>query len=96
MSANLENSAVAKGLAKPVFTPILKKGSAFLYGSPNYHTVQFSRSVVSNSATPWTAAHHASLSITNSRSLLKLMSTVSEMPSSHLILCCPLEQYEEA
>ena len=41
-------------------------------------------------ATPWTAAHQASLSITNSRSSLKLMSTESVMPSSHLILCRPL------
>ena len=41
-------------------------------------------------ATPWIAAHQASLSITNSRSSLKLMSTDSVMPSSHLILCCPL------
>ena len=41
-------------------------------------------------ATPWTAAHQASLSITNSWSLLKLMSTESVMPSNHLILCCPL------
>ena len=41
-------------------------------------------------ATPWTAAHQASLSITNSWSLLKLMSTESVMPSNHLILCHPL------
>ena len=41
-------------------------------------------------ATLWTAARQASLSITNSRSLLKLMSIESVMPSSHLILCCPL------
>ena len=40
--------------------------------------------------TPWTAAHQASLSITNSWSLLKLMSIESVMQSSHLILCCPL------
>ena len=40
--------------------------------------------------TPWTAAHQASLSITNSWSLLKLMSIQSVMPSNHLILCCPL------
>ena len=40
--------------------------------------------------TPWTAACQASLSITNSRSLPKLMSIESVMPSSHLILCCPL------
>ena len=41
-------------------------------------------------ATPWTAACQASLSITNSQSLLKLMSTESVMLSNHLILCCPL------
>ena len=41
-------------------------------------------------ATPWTAARQASLSITNSRSLLKLMSIQSVMPSNHLILCYPL------
>ena len=46
--------------------------------------VQFSRSILSDSATPWIAARQASLSITNSRSLLILMS------SSHLILCRPL------
>ena len=41
-------------------------------------------------ATPWTAAHQASLSITNSQSLLKLMSMELVMPSNHLILCHPL------
>ena len=41
-------------------------------------------------ATPWIAARQASLSITNSRSLPKLMSIESVMPSSHLILCRPL------
>ena len=41
-------------------------------------------------ATPWIAARQASLSITNSRSSLRLMSSKSVMPSSHLILCCPL------
>ena len=41
-------------------------------------------------ATPWMAARQASLSVTNSRSLLKLMSIKSVMPSSHLILCRPL------
>ena len=40
--------------------------------------------------TPWTIAHQASLSITNSQSLLKLMSIESVMPSNHLILYCPL------
>ena len=41
-------------------------------------------------ATAWIAALQASLSITNSRSLFKLMSIESVMPSNHLILCCPL------
>ena len=41
-------------------------------------------------ATPWTVAHQASLSITNSWSLLKLMSIKLVMPSNHLILCCTL------
>ena len=41
-------------------------------------------------ATPWVAAHQASLSITNSRSSLRLISIESVMPSSHLILCRPL------
>ena len=45
---------------------------------------------MSDSVTPWSAAHQASLSITNSWSLLKLMSIESVMPSSHLILCRPL------
>ena len=40
-------------------------------------------------ATPWTAAHQASLCITNSRSLLNFMPTESVMPSNHLILCLP-------
>ena len=50
----------------------------------------FSCSVMSNSATPWTAAHQASLSFTISQSLLKLMSIESVIPSNHLILCCAL------
>ena len=41
-------------------------------------------------ATPWTAAHQASLPITNSQSLTKLISIESMMPSNHLILCRPL------
>ena len=41
-------------------------------------------------ANPWTEICQASLSITNSQSLLKLMSIESMMPSNHLILCCPL------
>ena len=56
-----------------------------------FSSVQFSRSVMSDSfETPWIAARQASLSITNSRSSLRLTSIESVMPSSHLILCRPL------
>ena len=63
-----------------------------VYCHPAYLTymqssVQFTCSVVSDSATSWTKARQASLSITNSQSLLKLMSIESVMPSKHLILC---------
>ena len=52
---------------------------------------QISHSVVSDSLRPtWIAAHQASLSITNFQSSPRLMSIESVMPSSHLILCCPL------
>ena len=57
--------------------------------SVQFSSVQ-SRGRVRLSATPWTAARQASLSITNSWSFLKLMSIESVMPSNHLILCCPL------
>ena len=57
-------------------------------------TVQFSSvhslSPIRLFVTPWTAARQASLSITNSQILLKLMSVESVMPSNHLILCRPL------
>ena len=65
-----------------------------------YHLIQFS-SVHSLSrvwlfATPWIAARQASLSITNSQSLLKLMSIELVMPSSHLILCHPLSSFPQS
>ena len=53
-------------------------------------SVQLSLSRVQLFATTWTAAYQASLPITNSLSLLKLMSIESVMPSNYLILCCPL------
>ena len=53
-------------------------------------TLVQSLSCVQLFATPWTAAHQASLPITNSCSLLKLMSIESVMPSNHLIIYCPL------
>ena len=55
-----------------------------------FSSVQFSRSVVSDSATPWATVCQASLSNTNSQSLLKLMPIKWVMPSNHLILCRPL------
>ena len=56
-----------------------------------FSSVQFSHSIMSDSfETPWIVARQASLSITNSWSLLKLMSIKSVMPSNHLILCRPL------
>ena len=61
----------------------------FFKWAKNFSSVQsFSR--VWLFATPWTAARHASLSITKSRSLLKLMSIELVIPSNHLILCRPL------
>ena len=58
--------------------------------STSFFVVVHSLSHVQLFATPWTAAHQASLSFTNSRSLFKLMSTESVMSSNHVILCCPL------
>ena len=55
---------------------------------PQFSSIQ-SLSHVLPLLTPWTAAHQASLSITNSQSLLKLRSIESVMPSNHLILCYP-------
>ena len=67
-----------------------KMNTAFLH----FNSIQFSSvqslSLVRLFATPWITACQASLSITNSWSSLRLMSTESVMPSSHLILCCPL------
>ena len=53
----------------------------------NQLSVQFSCSVVSDSVTPWPAAHQVSPSITKSWSLLKFMAIQSVMPSNHLIFC---------
>jgi len=61
----------------------------FLVNKHSFSSVQ-SLSRVQLFGTPWTAAHQASLSITNSQSLLKLMSIESVMPSNHFILCRPL------
>ena len=63
-------------------------GSSELHAHLTFSSVQ-PLSRVRLFATPWTAARQASLSITNSQSLLKLMSIVPVMPSNHLILCRP-------
>ena len=80
-------SLVCPTLAGRIFTTLPP-------GKPvSFHQIrsdQISRSVVSDSATPWIAARQASLSITNSRSSLRLTSIETVMPSSHLILCRPL------
>ena len=64
-----------------IFTSLIRSFGTFLF------SVLFSHSVVSDSATLWTAVHQAFLSITNSQSLLKVMSIELVMPSNHLILC---------
>ena len=61
-----------------------------LLSSPSQFSSVQSLSHVWLFATPWTAAHQSSLSITNSQSLLRLMSVESVMPSNYLILCCHL------
>ena len=69
------------------YDPLERSGGSLLE-EPSVQSLQ-SLSRVRLPATPWTAARQASLSITNSRSLLKLMSMESVMPSNHLILCRP-------
>ena len=83
-----------RSVAHPAFqrtqTQILFRENSFaLNFSYIFSSVQ-SLSRVQLFATPWIAAYQASLSITNSWSLLKLMSMESVMPSSHLTLCHPL------
>ena len=76
------------------YTSVKCKIQCSLFEKPfvsiDFSSVQFSHSVMSDSSTPWTAAWQATLSITSSQSLLKLMSIESVMPSNHLILCRPL------
>ena len=96
---------MARGEAGPPVLPVLLSVQCRLVANSKAHTwccknrhsqapcsmmSLFSHSVVSNSATPWTAGRQASLSFTISQSLLRLMSIESVMPSNHLILCCLL------
>ena len=88
----------ANALSSLLISPIVKLLNFWLFDSNSFclHQLQKGiRSVHSLShvrlfATPWIAVQQASLSITNSWSSLKLTSIKSVMPSSHLILCCPL------
>ena len=81
------NIKLSKGLSSPRFIKQFHKAMHI----PISLSVQFSSvqlfSCVRLFVTPWIAAHQSSLSITNSRSLLKLMSIEPVMPSNHLILC---------
>ena len=83
------------GLNNKIFPcVILPMLESVVFNSSQLSLDQFSSaqllSYVQLFVTPWTAAGQASLSITNSRSLLKLLSIESVMPSNHLILCHPL------
>ena len=78
------------GFISPLWNRIPRKIKKSFLWSPIQTLGLFSHSVMSDSATPWTAARQAFLSITNSQNLLKLMSIESVMPSNHLILCPPL------
>ena len=82
----VKSSQIIYSLSKKVYK--INNLPMSLFESFNY--VQFSCSVVPDSATPWTTACQVSLSITISRSPPKPMSIESVMPSSHLILCHPL------
>ena len=88
------NTNSKMGCSTPVssfyYFPLLLNNILLTLKFPDSASVQLSHSVVSDSATPWTAARQASLSITNSQSSPKPMSIESVMPSDHLILCCPL------
>ena len=89
-NTGLEEAQAGIKIAGRTINNLRYADDTILVAESEFSSVQFSLSVVSDSATPWIAAHQASLSITNSRSLLKLMPIESVMPSSHLILCHPL------
>ena len=90
-SWSLRNTRVYSGtLLLPLPPPSIDHNPGHCWLPWKISSVQFSCSVVSHSATQWTAARQASLSITSSRSLFKLTSIESVMPSNYLILCSPL------
>ena len=85
-----EYTKMEKQTGYPLFLP--KKNFFLLFSTLFFMSISSIQSLshVQLFATPWTAAYQASLSITNSRSLLELMSVKSVMPSNHLVLCHPL------
>ena len=96
MNIFAKNSGITEKHKKLIILPLSIKGRALqIFRYPNYSYIYYHMSVQSLShvrlfTTPWTIAYQASLSITNSWSLLKLISIESVMPSNHLILCHPL------
>ena len=85
----MKNPVKCDGLCIHLYKKYLLRPAVCEKPSVQFSSVQ-SLSRVQLFVTPWTAARQASLSITNSQSLLKLMSIESVIPSNHLILCCPL------
>ena len=81
-------SALLSQLVPPSAFPVLSTSGPYICPSAVVTVQPLSR--VQLFATPWTAARQASLSITNSQSLLRLMSIESVMPSHHFLLCRPL------
>ena len=95
MNIFAKNSGITEKHKNLIILHLSIKGRALqIFRYPNYsyiyyHMLVQSLSCVRLFATPWTIAYQASLSITNSWSLLKLISIESVMPSNHLILCHP-------
>ena len=86
----IESCSDGRSHVQQIFNPIFCWGLGLCsFPVISVSSVQSLR-YVQHFVTPWIAAHQASLSITNSRSLLKFMSIELVMPCSHLILCCPL------
>ena len=83
-------TASTRDSAKPQFPISNDRFSRSLPGASCAILVVQLLSRVKLFVTPWTAARQASLAFSISRSLLRLLSVVSVMPSNHLILCCPL------
>ena len=97
MQSNLRHTSLSYCSKKTLSPPIIHRYNSWTLPYNAHVLTNYKRissvqllNCVSLFVTPWTTAFQASLSITNSRSLLKLMSTESVMPSNHIILCHPL------